>query len=112
MQKTKKPSTAGNSEWLKKEEQLGKNPSQNILYMIVEICQSKRGFIMDGLIGGMLAGASGATCNVKFRVKYSKEDCFNSLKQALESIKGIKIFFENQEIGTISAKKKLSMFSY
>lgn len=80
--------------------------------MIVEICQSKRGFIMDGLIGGMLAGASGATCNVKFRVKYSKEDCFNSLKQALESIKGIKIFFENQEIGTISAKKKLSMFSY
>ena len=29
-----------------KEEQLGKNPSQNILYMIVEICQSKRGFIM------------------------------------------------------------------
>ena len=32
-----------------KEEQLGKNPSQNILYMIVEICQSKRGFIMKGI---------------------------------------------------------------
>ena len=60
---------------------------------------------MDGLIGGMLAGASGATCNVKFRVKYSKEDCFNSLKQALESIKGIKSFLKIKKLVQFQQKR-------